>query len=339
MDNRMSSVTIRDVAKKANVGVGTVSRVLNNNKAVSDETREKVLAAIKDLQYSPNPLARRLSLGRTLTIGVVLPFLTLPSYVERLRGVQQALVDTEYDLTLFSIENPHKVGSYITNLSRKSRLDGAIFISLPLTDSQINQFSHAHIPIVLVDAHHTAVSRVYIDDQAGGHLATSHLIELGHRKIAFLSDYLENPFKFTAMRKRFDGYQEALYDAGITFRPNYHQEGTLGGRDSFEKAMVLLNLPNRPTAVFAASDTHAIGVIKAAHELGLKVPGDLSVVGYDDIRDAEYLNITTIHQPLFESGMESANILLASFVEPPVASIDLMLPTRLIVRGTTAPLN
>jgi LacI family transcriptional regulator len=339
MDNRMLSVTIRDVAKKANVGVGTVSRVLNNNTAVSAETREKVMAAIEALQYTPNPLARRLSLGRTLTIGVVLPFLTLPSYVERLRGVQQALEDTEYDLTLFSVENPQKVGSYINDLSRKSRLDGVIFISLPLTGSQVKQFSHTHIPIIMVDAHHPDISRVYIDDQSGGYLATSHLIELGHRKIAFLSDYLENPFKFTAMRKRFDGYHEALNNASITFVPDYHQEGTLGGRDSFEKAMVLLNLPDRPTAVFAASDTHAIGVIKAAHELGLKVPGDLSVVGYDDIRDAEYLNITTIHQPLFESGVESVNILLASLVEPPVAPIGLKLPIHLVVRGTTSPLN
>ncbi|HEX6305148.1 MAG TPA: LacI family DNA-binding transcriptional regulator [Anaerolineales bacterium] len=335
----MSPVTIRDVAKRANVGVGTVSRVLNNHTAVSAETREKVLAAIKELNYRPNALARRLSLGRTLTIGVVLPFLTLPSYVERLRGVQQALEDSQYDLTLFSVENPNKVDRYITDLSRKSRVDGVIFVSLPLTDSQIEQFSLANIPIVLVDAYHPNISRVCIDDEAGGYLATSHLIASGHRKIAFLSDFLDNPFKFTAMRARFTGYQKALKEAGIAFRPDYHQEGTLGGRDSFEKAMVLLTLPDRPTAIFAASDTHAIGVIKAAHELELKVPEDLSVVGYDDIRDAEYLHITTIHQPLFDSGVESANILLAGLVEPPEAPIELNLPINLVIRGTTSPLE
>lgn len=335
----MSPVTIRDVAKKANVGVGTVSRVLNNHTAVSAETREKVLSAIQELHYTPNPLARRLSLGRTLTIGVVLPFLTLPSYVERLRGVQQALEDSQYDLTLFSVENPDKVDRYISDLSRKSRVDGVIFISLPLTDSQINQFSHAEIPIVLVDAYYPHISRVCVDDQAGGYLATSHLIAIGHRKIAFLSDYLDNPFRFSAMRERFNGYRKALKEASIAFRPGYHQEGTLGARDSFEKAMALLTLPDRPTAIFAASDTHAIGVIKAAHELGLKVPEDLSVVGYDDIRDAEYLHITTIHQPLFDSGVESANILLAGLIEPPEASIELNLPINLVIRGTTAPLE
>jgi DNA-binding LacI/PurR family transcriptional regulator len=335
----MSPVTIRDVAKKASVGVGTVSRVLNNHTAVSAETREKVLAAIQELHYTPNPLARRLSLGRTLTIGVVLPFLTLPSYVERLRGVQQALEDSQYDLTLFSVEKPEKVDRYITDLSRKSRVDGVIFISLPLSDSQISQFSHAEIPIVLVDAYHPDISRVCVDDETGGYLATSHLIAIGHLKIAFLSDYLDNPFKFTAMRERYNGYRKALKESSIAFRPGYHQEGTLGARDSFEKAMALLTLPDRPTAIFAASDTHAIGVIKAAHELGVKVPEDLSVVGYDDIRDAEYLHITTIHQPLFDSGVESANILLAGLVEPSEAPIELNLPIKLVIRGTTTPLE
>lgn len=333
----MSPATIRDVAKKANVGIGTVSRVLNSSPAVSPETRKKVLAAITELNYSPHPLARRLSLGRTLTIAVVLPFLTLPSYVERLRGVQQALEDSEYDLSLFSIEYPQKVDRYLNELAQNSRVDGAIIISLLPSDSQTQQFASAGIRIVLVDACHPQVSRVYIDDRAGGYLATSHLIELGHRKIAFLSDYLDNPFKFTAMRKRFQGYRNALQESGLPIPPGYHQEGTLGGREAFEKAVALLTLPDRPTAIFAASDTHAVGVIKAAHELGLRVPQDLSVVGFDDIRDAEYLHITTVHQPLFESGAESVTLLLASLIEPPKEPVDLVLPTRLVIRGTTLP--
>ncbi|MEJ2709919.1 MAG: LacI family DNA-binding transcriptional regulator [Anaerolineales bacterium] len=334
----MTSVTIRDVARKANVGIGTVSRVINNSTAVSQETREKVLDAIKDLGYMPHPLARRLSLGRTLTIGVVLPFLTLPSYVERLRGVQQMLEDSEYDLSLHSRENPAKLVRLINELSLNKSVDGAIVFSLIPSKMQIEQFKRARIPLILVDACHPDVSRVYIDDEKGGYLATSHLIELGHRKIAFLSDYLDNPFKFTAMRKRYLGYRRALKEAGLPFRPDYHQEGTLGARDSFEKAKILLSLADRPSAVFAASDTHAVGVIKAAHELGLKVPENLSVVGYDDIRDAEYLDITTIHQPLFESGVESVNILLASLIEPPeTPTSDVKLPIELIIRGTTAP--
>jgi DNA-binding LacI/PurR family transcriptional regulator len=333
----MASVTIRDVAKKANVGIGTVSRVINNSTAVSQETREKVLSAIKDLGYTPHPLARRLSLGRTLTIGVVLPFLTLPSYVERLRGVQQMLEDSEYDLSLHSRENPQKLDQLIDELSQNKSVDGTIVFSLIPSNTQIQQFNQARIPLILVDACHPDVSRVYIDDEKGGYLATSHLIELGHRQIAFLSDYLDNPFKFTAMRKRYIGYRRALKEARLPFRPDYHQEGTLGARDSFEKAKILLSLPDRPSAVFAASDTHAVGVIKAAHELGLKVPENLSVVGYDDIRDAEYLDITTIHQPLFESGVESVNILLSSLIEPPKAPIDVKQPIELIIRGTTAP--
>lgn len=333
----MTSVTIRDVARRANVGVGTVSRVINNSTAVSQETREKVLAAIQALGYTPHPLARRLSLGRTLTIGVVLPFLTLPSYVERLRGVQQVIEDSEYDLSLHSRENPDKLDHLIDELSQNKSVDGVIVFSMVPSELQIQRFKQANIPLILVDANHPDVSGVYIDDEKGGYLATRHLIELGHRKIAFLSDYLDNPFNFIAMRKRYDGYRWALEEAGLSFHPDYQQEGTLGARDSFEKAKILLSLPDRPSAVFAASDTHAVGVIKAAHELGLKVPENLSVVGYDDIRDAEYLDITTIHQPLLESGKESVNILLASLLEPSKTPSDIELSIELIIRGTTAP--
>jgi DNA-binding LacI/PurR family transcriptional regulator len=329
--------TIRDVARRASVSVATVSRVINDSPLVSDGTRRKVLDVITELDYTPNPNAQRLSLGRTLTIGVILPFLTLPSFVERLRGVQNALADSGYDLILYSVESPQNIESYLRKLSRRDRIDGAIIISLHLSDDYVERFHGSNIPAILLDAVHPRMSRVIMDDVAGGYKATRHLIGLGHRRIAFLSDYLENAFKFVAMRYRYHGYRQALAEAGIPFVPEYHRQGELGGREAFQKAKDLLSLEHAPTAVFAASDTHAIGVLKAAHELGIQVPEQLSVIGYDGIRDAEYLDLTTIQQPLFDSGVESANILLASLVEPPESPLEVVLPTQLIIRGTTAP--
>jgi LacI family transcriptional regulator len=329
--------TIRDVARRAKVSVATVSRVIHKSPLVSEETRQKVMGVISDLDYTPNPIAQRLSLGRTLTVGVVLPFLTLPSFVERLRGVQNALSDSGYDLILYSVEIPEKVDGYLNKLSRRDRVDGVIIVSLQPSVAHIQRFQASNIPAVLLDATHPSLSRVNVDDVVGGYKATSHLIKLGHRRIGFLSDYLDNPFNFVAMRKRFQGYRQALSDAGLPFLPEFQREGELGGREAFQKAKELLSLSQAPTAIFAASDTHAIGVLKAAHELGIQVPGQLSIIGYDGIRDSEYLNLTTVAQPLFESGVESANLLLTTLIDPPTSPIELILPTELTLRGTTAP--
>jgi DNA-binding LacI/PurR family transcriptional regulator len=332
----VSPATIRDVAKSAGVSIATVSRVLNDSPAVRPVTRDKVVAVMEELDYVPNLTARRLSLGRTLTIGIALPFLTLPSFTERLRGVQFVLADSEYDLALFSAEVPQKIESCLSNLLGRARVDGAIIVSFQLTDDQIERLLQSNIPVVLIDIRHPKMNIVYVDDVAGGRMATQYLIDLGHRRIAFLSDYLENPFDFVSMRNRYSGYCQALEEADIKSNINYQQEGALGGREAYQKAVKLLTLPDRPSAIFAASDTHAIGVLKAAHDLGIKVPKDLSVIGYDDIRDAEYLHLTTIRQHLFETGVEGANMLLNALKEPYEAPQELRLPTQLVVRGTTA---
>lgn len=331
----MSPATIRDVAKSAGVSIATVSRVLNDSPAVRPATRDKVVAVMEELEYVPNLTARRLSLGRTLTIGIALPFLTLPSFIERLRGVQFALADSEYDLALFSAEVPQKIESCLSNLLSQARVDGAIIVSFQLDENQIERLQQSDIPVVLIDVCHPKMNVVYVDDKDGGRMATQHLIDLGHRRIAFLSDYLENPFNFVSMRHRHSGYRQALEEADIEININYQQEGALGGREAYQKAVKLLTLPDRPTAIFAASDTHAIGVLKAAHDLAIKVPEGLSVIGYDDIRDAEYLHLTTIRQHLFEIGVEGANMLLNALKEPYESPRELQLPTQLVVRGTT----
>ena len=328
--------TIRDVAKRAKVGVGTVSRVLNHSPSVTDETRQKVLDAIKELDYRPNPIARQLSTGRTLTIGVILPHLTMPSYVERLRGVQRALADTEYDLVLFSVENPHQRDTFFDDFSRTSRVDGILIISLPPTDQQAERFASSHIPTVLVDAYHPDLCCIVSDDKEGGQKVTEYLIKLGHHKIAFLGDYLETPFH-PSMRYRYQGYRESLDKAGIPFLEEYLVEGHNDRTTARQLARQLLSLDDPPTAIFAGCDTQAIGVLDTAHAMGIRVPEDLSLIGYDGIRDAEYLNLTTIEQHLFDSGIKGVQLLINELNRTRDAPCRTHIPVDLVIRGTTAP--
>ena len=328
-------VTIRDVAKKAKVGVGTVSRVLNNSPAVREETRLRVVSAIEELDYTPNPIARGLSTGQTLTIGVVLPYLTMPSFIARLRGVQSALSQSRYDLVLFDIENPQQRDNFFHNLSLRSKVDGVLLISLPPDDDQAEALAHSHIPIVLIDGYHPNMCCVYPDDQQGGRIATRHLVELGHHKIAFISDYLFTPFH-PSMRLRYQGYREELQAKKIPFSSRNQIEGKRGRDYAKTMAIKLLNQDDPPTAIFAASDTHAIGVMDAAQELGIHVPEELSVIGYDNIRDAEYMNLTTIDQHLVQSGVDGANMLLDMLDHSLEDNcLKKILDVDLVVRGTT----
>lgn len=334
----MAGVTIRDVAKKAGVGVGTVSRVLNESTAVSAATRQKVLAVIDELEYSPSPIARRLSLGRTMTIGVIAPFFIRPSYIERLRGVEAVLADTEYDYIIYNVETVERRDACFRNLSSEERVDGLLLMTLPPTDEEVDRFQKADLPVVLVDGPHARVSHVMVDNIAGGHLATKHLIERGHCKIGYISDLLQDsPFGFLPVANRYQGYRNALAEAGIEFRPEYHRQGELSRREARRLALELLTLPDPPTAIFAYSDTQAFGVLRAAQDLKLEVPGQLSVIGYDDIEISEFLHLTTIRQHLYDSGVKGAELLLNEISQAPAQPEEVLLPTTLVERDSTGP--
>lgn len=335
IDGRFMSPTIYDVAERANVGIGTVSRVLNDSPNVRPETRERVLAVIEELDYRPSPIARQLSLRKTLTIGVIVPFFTRPAFVERLRGVEAAVAESEYDLIIYNVETPEKRDAYFRDVPHRQRIDGLIIISLSPTDEDVRHFAPAGMPTVLIDAHHPELNRVVVEDVAGGRLATQHLIDQDHRKIAYVSDFLNNPFNFTSSRDRYAGYREALKRAGVPFRPEYHQQGEHGHYQAKVMTERLLDLDDPPTAIFAASDTQAMGVLEALRERGLRVPEDLALVGYDDIEVAEYLGLTTIRQPLYESGLRGFELLLDTIEKPDRSPAAVELPVKLIQRRTT----
>jgi LacI family transcriptional regulator len=325
--------TIAQVAKQAGVGVATVSRVLNCSPAVRDETRRRVLDAIADLGYSPNAAARALSTGRTRAIGVVAPFFTRPSVIERVRGISRVLAGGGYQLVLFGVEQPCERTAYFRALPEGGGLDGLLSISLCPSDGELERFAAAGVPVVLIDHPHPFVTAVHTDDHAGGRAATEHLLELGHTRIAFLGDHEDGEFGFTSSALRRAGYEAALADAGVDVDPALVRRGPHEREAAAALTFELLGGDDPPTALFAASDTQAVAALEAARGQGASVPGDLSIVGYDDIELARYLGLTTVAQPLEESGTLGAELLLAALEGVPASGRKLQV--ELIARSTT----
>lgn len=339
---RKKAVTIRDVARQAGVSVTTASRVLNDSQLVKGQTRERILAVMSELGFSPSPAARRLGLGRTLTVGVLVSFLTRPQASERLRGIDAVLTDSQFDLVIYNVESVQKRDHYLGTLIQSHRTDGLLVVSLPPPPETVALLEMAPVPVVFVDVHVPAVSsmpRVVSDDVAGGAMAARHLVELGHRRIAFIGDAADSPFGFTSSQDREAGMHHELAKAGVQVPPQWIGHGAHGRYEARDLAGRMLAAPDRPTAILAASDTQALGVIAAAHEAGLNVPDDLSVIGYDDIEAADYVGLTTIRQQLFESGRQAAEMLLERIESGPEdapVSVTQLSP-ELVVRSTTAP--
>lgn len=333
-------ITIREVAAHAGVGAGTVSRVLNNSDRVSDATRTKVQAAIADLGYRPNPLARGLSRGRCQTIGVIVPDFTTASAIERLKGVVAALDGSRYDLVLFNVESPQHRDEHVASLDRH-RADGLVIMSLPLRDDQLDKLNSTGMPLVLIDSPGEDVARVVVDDVTGGRLATDHLVDLGHRRIGFIGDRPDNIFGFTSSNDRELGYRESLATIGVSVDENLIRYGAHDREVAFDLGVELLTGNDPPSAIFCCSDVQALGAIEAARHLRLDIPGDVSVVGFDDIEVARYLGVTTVRQPLFESGQAGTELLLDRLEHPggpvPVPDVHTVeLDLELVVRSTTA---
>ena len=327
---------IADVAALAGVGIATVSRVLNGHGGVRSTTRDRVVEAIEALNYRPSSLARSLSLQRTMVVAALLPWFTNPSAVQRVRGIVDGLSGSRYDLMVFDIESEGRQRRAFELFDRGDRADGLLVVSTLPPEAEVARLRAAKIPCVLIDAVQPSFPSVAVDDVAGGEIATRHLVELGHRRIALIGDPPPE-FRFDWSRDRTRGYERALAAAGVETREEYVREGTRLPHVARAVATELLSLPEPPTAVFAASDTQALGVLDAARALRINVPGKLSVVGFDDIEVAAYVGLTTVRQPLRESGRRGAELLLQALAGQPVQPLRELLPLELIVRSTTGP--
>jgi DNA-binding LacI/PurR family transcriptional regulator len=256
--------------------------------------------------------------------------------VERLRGVEAALAPTQFDLVVFNVETPERRATVIRNLAHRARLDGLLILSLSPRAREVARIARAGIPTVLVDGNHRSMSRVVVDDVLGGRLAAHHLIELGHRRIGFLGEDVQTRFKYPPARLRRVGVMRELRSHGTELDPSHVRAG--GFRETARRvAAELLAMEQPPTAVVCGSDIEALGVLEAARGAGIAVPGDLSVIGYDDIEIAGYLGLTTVRQPLVESGRRGVELLLAEMAGAETGIIREVLPLELVARATTGP--
>ena len=337
------AVTIYEVAKKAGVGIGTVSRVLNDSPQISPATRAKVIKVIKELNFQPHAMAQSLARRKTHTIGVIVPFFTGYFYVELLRGIQRALSQHKFDLILYGVDDLHKKDASLKRALQQRRVDGVLLVSMKLSDSFVAEFQRRRLPLILVDAYHDQFDSITVDNQEGAYSATRHLIGLGYRHIAMLTGRFES----IPAQTRLHGCQRALKEAGRSLNRNmvltsdafpteaarvndgFNQEaGYLAMRDFLSRA----NRNGCPLAVFATSDIQAIGAIKAVKEAGLRIPEDIALIGFDDIELAEYVGLSTVHQPMAEMGQQAVARLMALLENPDLPRQHLRLHTHLVVR-------
>jgi DNA-binding LacI/PurR family transcriptional regulator len=315
--------------------VGTVSRVLNDSPRVSHATHARVRTAIDELGYRRNRRARNLSLGRSQAIGVVAPFFTSPSVVERLRGVSHRLAGGAYDLVLFDVETPRQRADAFSRFASRDRIDGLLVISLPLVPGEVEAVQADDIEVVLVDVAVGDLPHVVIDDREGGRLAAEHLLERGHRRLGFIGDDARNPFGFTSSERRRAGFMDALDAAGICAEDVTEALGLHGRLQARALAEALLGLERPPTAIFAASDVQAIGVLEAAAAAGLRVPEDVAVLGFDDIEVSGALGLSTVRQPLFDTGARGAEMLVAAVERRRATTANGLEPLSVVARRTT----
>lgn len=329
------TVTIYDIAREAHVGIGTVSRVFNNRPNVSDDTRSRVLAVAEKMRYQPHASAQALARKHAYTLSVIIPFFTNYFSIEVLKGIQDTLAETGYDILLQGVNNTSEVDEFLNKGMKKGRVDGILFVSMPLSDAHVKRIQEQKLPIVLVDSYRPEFDSIQVMNYKGAFQATEHLIHIGHKRIGMINANMKS---FPA-QERYLGFTDALKKHGIELLPQFIVSSNSEKQDGFNKnagytAMKQLLEQNteRPTAVFVSSDVQAIGVLGAMEEQGLRAPQDIALVGYDDIELAKHFHLTTMHQPMYELGELGVRKLIHRIQapdDPPV--IDSFTPT-LVVR-------
>lgn len=336
-DQDWRPATMAEVATDAGVSIPTVSRVINASGPVAESTREAVLGSIARLGYHPNPMARGLSRGRSDSVLVILPHIAEPSITMRLTGLISVLSDTQYELHIVDVEHPIQERLQpLRDIISQNRPAGVIIISLRPDEDDLRRFRASRIPIVLIDVPSDEFLTDIIDDVAGGEMATNHLIGLGHTEIGFVGDDEETAIGAPASADRRLGYQDALGAAGLEIRPEFIATAPHGTDPARVAAEQMLTLESRPTGIFAASDVQAFGVLAAARNLGISVPGELSVIGFDDISLAEFIGLTTVRQPLTLSGVRAGLRLLRAVAHKVDDVVPSLPDMEVVVRNTTS---
>lgn len=330
--------TIGDVAKRAGVSAMTVSRVINNSGYISQETRERVEQAIAELGYVPNALARGLRFKQTKTLALVLTDITNPFFTTVARGVEDAASEQGFTVMFCNTdESEEKEASYLNVLVQK-QVDGVLLVPAQSSPDSVTFLRERGVRFVVLDRRIPGadVDTVRCDSEHGACELVRYLLNLGHRRIAVLS----GPEAVSTAADRVAGYRRALVEAGLDVDPVLERYGSFTQDGGYGMAQAVLAAPQPPTALFAANNFIAIGALRALRQAGLRVPGDVSLVTFDDLPAAMVIDpfLTVAAQPAYEMGRQATALLLNRLIERDLeAPHEIILPTELIVRASTAP--
>lgn len=337
MAQEKSKVTIYDVADRAGVAISTVSRVLNNSTDVSEPTRVRVLKAIEELQFRPDRTAKSLAQKATKSFAVAIPTFTMPFHTELLKGIRFRLRNHDIDLLLCDLgsTSPHQT---LLNFLGRGAVDGLLLVGVPIEDRIAQELRALHAPVVLIGPRHPDFDSFFWDERAGGRAAIEHLLELGHRNIAVITSHTPS----TVQDERIQGVREALENSGLKLDPDLvisgHTEKHAGFSEEagYEAMENILEEHPEVTAAFAMSDVQALGACKAARDAGKRIPEDMAVIGYDDIKMSYYVGLSTVDQRMHWVGEEATELLLKRMDgkerDKPVSR--LIVP-ELVARGST----
>lgn len=310
-DHGRSRPTIYDVADRAGVAISTVSRVLNDSRDVSEDTRKNVLAAIEELQFRPNRTAKTLAQRSAPTIAVAVPTFTTPFHNELLKGVRSRLGEVDVDLLLCDLKWAAPEATLMNFLNRGA-MDGLILAGFPVEDRVGNELRKLGAPVVLIGTRWDELDSFYWDEAAGARMAVDHLLQEGHERIGMITAHLES----TLRNARIQGYREALENARLEFDESLIAVGKtkkhagFSEESGYEAMQDLLKMDPPVTAVFASSDVQAIGAWQAIRHKGLEVPDDFALVGYDDIKVSRFIGLTSVAQNMHDVGEEATDLLL-----------------------------
>ncbi|HCH3497066.1 TPA: substrate-binding domain-containing protein [Vibrio parahaemolyticus] len=328
--------TMKDIAKLAGVSTSTVSHVINKTRFVSEEISERVNNAAKELNYyAPSALARSLKVNRTKTIGMLVTTSTNPFFGEVVKGVERSCYHKGYSLILCNTEGDNERMRQSINTLLQKRVDGLILMCSSLEGERIDVFErYPDIPVVVMDWGPMLFTSDKIQDNSlrGGYLAAKYLIDCGHTEIGCIT----GPLIKHQAQMRYEGYKRAMNEAALEFNANWIIESDFeceGGYQAFKK---MAERGTLPSSIFVSNDMMAMGVINAANELGIKVPDDLSIIGYDDIHIAKFMSpsLTTIHQPKYRLGQAAVETLVRRLDDKSNEAQVVQLEPTLVVRNS-----
>ncbi len=331
---------IVEIAKKAGVSPATVSRALRGMHHVNERTRKKIIEAAQLLDYPIRPdLLPDTSKARTNTIGVIAPFISRWYFSQAIAGIEQALREAGMDLLLYNFAQVEARQRVFHQKKLVGKVDGLIVISLPPTEKEFDQILGLGIPVSLVGTLSDRCSCVSIDDVSGAEVITQHLIDMGHRDIAIMVGQNAYAYNFEVADQRLSGFKKVLAANGIEFNPAWHITADFDSRTSELAMDEFLRQKKLPTAIFCESDEMAYGTIISLRKKGLRVPEDISIVGYDDHEYAKMQGLTTIAQPVKFLGQLAASQVMARIAKPDSPLAQMKVPTSLVIRESVKKLT